>query len=496
MPSMRPSEYAMQQRTDGGPFLRIDLNDAITVTEEELKAVESEDEYESISDAIYGTSRVYYSDVALSDDAPGWHLILEVAPEYLTLYPIYARSGHAEYAQPRYDTLTSIIITRPVYKPYAHPTDQYEVDELLSDLPAGLYKNWRYGLGFQFEYRYLVNSVSSLAGVDTLILHGGTGSNDAKIKGNEFYLGIDRLERLKKSLDRLTQRHQRETAADKKLVCYTSLLHQAAPEIYPAKARKLPPDLLASLVSMGSVTPNLSSKDQQQAVKLAQQSVPSLAKSEPRTLYNLKAEIELVTLGQLIDVYKKMMERNVAEPKWQAFLSENPFILDMAFGYPVKKIADQPYVGGKSFNGQGGQYSDFLMAAKATGNLALIEIKHPQHDLLGRKYRQTYVPSFELSGSVGQIISQRGNVQREIYGLARGFAERVHAHAVAAIVIIGRNPENEDKQEAFEQYRNGLKDVLVVTFDELQVRLESIYQALTPSPPVEPEPIKDEDLPF
>mgnify|MGYP003435995959 CR=1 FL=1 len=27
MPSMRPSQYAMQQRTDGGPFLRIERDD-------------------------------------------------------------------------------------------------------------------------------------------------------------------------------------------------------------------------------------------------------------------------------------------------------------------------------------------------------------------------------------------------------------------------------------------------------------------------------------
>lgn len=62
--------------------------------------------------------------------------------------------------------------------------------------------------------------------------------------------------------------------------------------------------------------------------------------------------------------------------------------------------------------------------------------------------------------------------------------------------MIGRTPEEEDKQEAFEQYRNGLKDVLVITFDELQVRLESIYRALTPPANVKPEPNKDEDLPF
>lgn len=492
MASLRPSQYAMQQRTDGGPFLRFDLEDALTLSEEEIAEMESDGD----DVGIYGTSRVYYSDVPLTEDAPGWHLILEVMPEYLTLYPIIPRSGHPDYGQCKYDPIKSIIITRQVYTPYAHPTDKADMDELLSGLPDGLVKDWRYGLGLHYEYRYIVQAISLLDGVDTLILHGATGQDDAKIKGNEYYLGTDRLEHLKKGLDRLTQRHQRETAADKKLICYANLLHRAAPDLYPPKERKLPPDLLANLVSLGTRTPSLSPKDQQESVKLAQQSIPSLAKASPRALYNLKAEIELVTLGELIDVYKKMMEAKVSEPKWQAFLSEHPFILDMAFGYPVKKIADQPYVGGKDFRGRGGQYSDFLMAARATGNVALIEIKHPQHELLGRQYRQTYTPSFELSGSVGQIISQRGSVQREIFGLAHGTKERIHAHAVAAIIIIGRTPEEEDKQEAFEQYRNSLKDVLVVTFDELQLRLESIHQALNQKSSSAREPIEEDDLPF
>ncbi|MFJ2323200.1 Shedu immune nuclease family protein [Pseudomonas sp. NPDC087817] len=499
MPSLRPSQYAMQQRTDGGPFLRIERDDLEYDTDEVNAPQEGDGEFEWGMDQIYGASRVYYSDVALPNDSLGWHLILEVTPDDLIIHPIYPRSTHPQYGEPRYDTIKSIIITRPVYQPYAHPSDKYDVEELLGGLPAGLSKDWRYGLGFHYEYRYIVNAVASLEGVKEIMLHGERGRNDARVKGSTYFLGVDQLEVLRKRLDQLTQRHQRETAADKKLVCYTGLLHKAAPELYPPRARKLAPDMLANLVSLGSVTPQLSPKDQQQAAKLAQQSVPTLAKSEPRTLFNLKAEIELVTLGQLIEVYRKMMDSNANETRWQAFLSKNPFILDMAFGYPVKKIADQPYVGGKNFSGRGGQYSDFLMAAKATGNLALIEIKHPQHDLLGKQYRKTYTPSYELSGSVGQIISQRSHVQREIYGLAHDLKERVHAHAVAAIVIIGRTPEEEDKQEAFEQYRNGLKDVLVVTFDELQDRLESIHRALTPptlDPEAKPELIRDEDLPF
>ena len=493
MPSMRPSQYAMQQRTDGGPFLRFDNGETRGLSEQELEAIES-GEYEE--NDFRGPTCVYYSDVPLPNNGQGWHLILTVTPDYVTLYPINARSESSAYGKPKYDNIRSIVVTRPVYQEYTHPTDQDELEALLGLLPAGLTKDWRYGLGFHYEYRYIIQALNDLEGVDTLVLHGGPSGSDAKIKDSEFYLGVDWLEQLQRSLDRLTQRHQRETAADKKLVCYTGLLHKADSTLYPTRERKLPPDLLANLVALGSVAPRLSPKDQKQAAKLTRQSVPALAKSAPDTLYQLKSEIELITLGELIEIYRRMMYSKVTEPRWQKFLSEHPFVLDMAFGYPVKKIADQPYVGGKGFSGRGGQYSDFLMAARATGNLALIEIKHPQHELLGQSYRQTFVPSYELSGAVGQIVSQRSVVQREIFSLSHELSERVHAHAIAAIVIIGQTPPDEKRQRAFEQYRSGLKDVLVVTFDELLVRLESIHQALTPKAPPKPEPLRDDDLPF
>lgn len=493
MPSMRPSQYAMQQRADGGPFLRFDNGVARGLSEEELEALESG---EYVEDDFYGPTLVFYSDVPLPDNGSGWHLLLMVTSDYLTIYPINARSEHSEYGKPKYDAIQSIIITRPVSQEYPRPSNQGELEDLLGLLPAGLTKDWRYGLGFHYEYRYIIQALNDLDGIDTLFLHGGLENFDAKIEGNQFCLGIAQLEKLERSLDRLTQRHQRETAADKKLVCYTGLLHKAAPEHFPPRERKLPPDLLANLVSLGSVPPRLSPKDQKQAVRLAQQSLPTLAKSAPKTLYQLKSEIEFITLGELIEMYRKMLDSNAAENKWQRFLSENSFVLDMAFGYPVKMIAEQPYVGGKDIRGQGGQYSDFLMAAKATGNLALIEIKHPQHHLLGKAYRKTYLPSDELSGSVAQVISQRSVLQKNILGLSEDLDDRVHAHAVASIVIIGRTPSKIGEQRAFEQYRNSLKDVLVITFDEMLGRLEGIHTALTPKPPVRHLPVSDEDLPF
>lgn len=498
MPSMRPSQYAMQQRSDDGPFLLFEREDYLGEFEEDVPSPHHEDDgFEPEEDIeAYRVSRVFYSDVPLPDNSPDWHLIMEVTSEDLTIYPIYPRAGHARYGEPKYDSIKSIMITRPVSRPYTHPGNQNDLETLLRALPEGFAKDWRHGLGFLYEYRFIAQAVASIRGVKGIQLHGEDGRNDAVVKGNTYFLGVEQFQGLRKQLDRLTQRHQRETAEDKKLVCYAGLLHKASPENYPAKARRLPPDLLANLVALGSGPTPLSLKDQKQAAALAQQNVPALAKTARRTLYSLKSEIELVTLGELIEMYRSMLDGNANENKWQRFLSENSFVLDMAFGYPVKLIAEQPYVGGKDINGQGGQYSDFVMAAKATGNLALIEIKHPQHDLLGKPYRKTYVPSYELSGAVAQVISQRGVLQKNILGLTEDLDERVHAHAVAAIVIIGRNPKNVAEQRAFEQYRNSLKDVLVITFDEMLERLEAIHKALAPKPPVAFEPISDEDLPF
>jgi len=487
---MRPSLYALALRPDNGPFIRVlatgDSHDPTLVDDwTDAPATESR-----------GHASVYYSDVAaLEHDSPDWHLLLEVTPELITLYPIIPRATRHDYAHPKYNSITSIIVAAPKYAPYSIPQDRDDVEGVLASLPRGLSKDWRFGLGFLYEYRYIPDAISQLGGVDTILIHGSDGGNDARVDGHLFVLGQNRLEDLRSKLDRLSQRHQRETAADKNLVCYTGLLHHAAPYLYPPKAKKLPPNVLADLTSLGRGPSRLSRSDQHSAARLVHDNVDVMAKTERRTLFNLKAEIELVTLGELIEVFAKMLTSNAKEAQWQTFLSEHPFVLDMAFGYPVKMIAERPYVGGKSFTGRGGQYSDFLVAAKATGNLALIEIKHAQHDLLGKLYRnKTYMPSEELTGSVAQVISQRALVHRNILILADELDERVHAHAVAAIIIIGRTPDTREKQRAFEQYRNSLKDVLIVTFDELEERLRSIHRALVSSPPT--VPIEDDDLPF
>lgn len=186
----------------------------------------------------------------------------------------------------------------------------------------------------------------------------------------------------------------------------------------------------------------------------------------------------------MVDAYKKLMAQKHNEDKWQAFFTNHMFALDMAFGYPVKQVATKAYVGGKDLSGKGGQYTDFLMAARSTGNAAIIEIKHPGCELHAkRSYRdRVYGPSVELSGAVTQVLSQRALLQANIQSLNAQSADMssVRGYAVSTLIIIGTTPVTEDQRRSFELFRHSMKDVQIVTFDELQTRLEMILKMLQP----------------
>ena len=58
-----------------------------------------------------------------------------------------------------------------------------------------------------------------------------------------------------------------------------------------------------------------------------------------------------MTLEALIIRYERMLGENQVEACWQEFFNENPFILNMAFGYPVIKVRNQASRSFASFSG-------------------------------------------------------------------------------------------------------------------------------------------------
>jgi hypothetical protein len=99
-------------------------------------------------------------------------------------------------------------------------------------------------------------------------------------------------------------------------------------------------------------------------------------------------------------------------------------------------------------------------------------------------YRGIVNVSSELTGATLQVLDYRSSLSRDILTLKQNFAVEVETFHPHCLVVIGNTDEldTDAKRRAFELYRHQLRDVEVVTFDELFGRLEHMLVALDTSP--------------
>ncbi|BCS98681.1 hypothetical protein DSLASN_43130 [Desulfoluna limicola] len=210
--------------------------------------------------------------------------------------------------------------------------------------------------------------------------------------------------------------------------------------------------------------------------------VESLETLPPESLNQLNVVAGLSVLKQCLKTWESNRFSS-DEEFWQKELTKNSFILSQVFSFPVVVVKDKAYVGGKSINNQGGNVVDFLYKNKFTNNAALIEIKTPSINLLGAKYRQTYNVSTELSGSVNQTLNYNSSLGQEYFSLVGYNTGMFSSFSPNCVVIIGNTQElnSPEKVKAFELYRNNLKNLKILTFDELFGRVENFIQILEQS---------------
>jgi hypothetical protein len=331
------------------------------------------------------------------------------------------------------------------------------------------------------------------------------GSTQINTDQKDAVMVVAELEMIAKHLDRITAKARK--------VAYT-LKHKKVLELFQEILSKkkvqnkntgVPPDI-AGLIgatnrfSQGGAT----KKEEQEALDVIRANSRKIQKDHPGELVKLRNDIETVTLEDLINRVKVMLEKDLAEGHWQRMLEENPFILNMAFGTPIIKIQGQAYVGGRRIWGSGEKIADFLFKNSLTNNATIIEIKRPKTDLLvTRPYRgQVFSPSAELVASVNQVLDQIYQFQKNIAQIKD--ASRVtdlETYSVTGVLIIGRSVNDKDQQKSFELYRGNSKSIQIVTFDELLNKLETLLKFLKPEPPtptdwatiLKPNP---DDLPF
>ncbi|HEX8644781.1 MAG TPA: Shedu immune nuclease family protein [Allosphingosinicella sp.] len=408
--------------------------------------------------------------------------------ELVTLHPHNLDATSPRFLQPRYETIRTISLEGFGFLEEIDDLDG--VTSYLERLPTGFVRDPYYGLGLNFDIRLIVETIEELNLTDLRMVRGARG--DAAVNGNSYVIPFALFDKVRRDIGRVHAKALAAARIEKGARLHDKLLTPIDAQTYPLIGQPYEPDAVVRAVGDGlrrGLT--LSSADAAILVEATASMIGEVAQREPVQLLKLTEAVETVTLEAMIAHMRARVRANHGEESWQQFLTANAFILRLAFGVPVLLFEGQATVGGRTYNGSGDKRSDFLMQAAKTGNLSIVEIKTPQTELLAkREYRGgIYPPHQELSGAVAQVLDQRWQLQQNNVGLANAHwrnsagkapdrGPRPETYAVHCVVIIGTSPKEPNLQKSFELYRNGLNEVLILTFDELLLKLVTLLQIL------------------
>jgi hypothetical protein len=395
---------------------------------------------------------------------------------YFRIYPLNTLPTHRNFLLPKYKRIESITLEGFDFE---MPASAEDLPELLEGLPSGFVKDFGYGLGLVKDYRFIIYAIEEAPQIKHLVI---SWENDTAVSGECYILSFKDYDVIRRGINRITSTQQREGANDKWILAHNSLLTALDPKNFPERARPYKKDTIFKLISTESnATLRLSTADQNAAVRLIERNKKELAQKAPEQLLRFQKDIELVNLELLIAKYEDMIAKNLPEARWQALFNENPFILNLTFGYPVVKIQDQAHVGGQTVSGSGDTIADFLVKNGISNNAALVEIKTPAAPLLNRTpYRgNLYTPSSDLSGAINQLLDQKGEFQKDIARIKENSRiYNLETYAVHGVLVIGTTPEEVDQQKSFELFRGNSKDITIITFDELLAKLKLLHEFL------------------
>jgi hypothetical protein len=146
-------------------------------------------------------------------------------------------------------------------------------------------------------------------------------------------------------------------------------------------------------------------------------------------------------------------------------------------------------VGGVRAGGQHGKIADYLLRNQLTDAAVIVELKTPTALLLyDSEYRQdVFIPSRELSGAVQQVLEQRAQFMKQMHALQAELEPtepRLEIVEPQCVVIVGNTAQlaTKSRRRSFEAYRTELRNVRIVTFDEMFAKLTGLAGLLGGNP--------------
>jgi hypothetical protein len=202
---------------------------------------------------------------------------------------------------------------------------------------------------------------------------------------------------------------------------------------------------------------------------------------DPQELLSLGRSVDLSKLDALLAEWDANEEEFMDdEDFWQDLLNRNAWVFSQLTGSPVVLLQERAYVGGKDISNVGGGVVDYLVQNELTDNVSLVEIKTPGAELCGGQYRAgTYPPGRDVVGGAVQVLGYRDTLLHELWNL-RSTMDTFQAYNPRCYLVVGSVASLADlnAKKSFELFRTAQSNVLIVTFDEVRARLQSIRDVL------------------
>lgn len=402
------------------------------------------------------------------------------AAQTITIWPTKTRPSTG-FLRPKYYGVDEITVEVDGLE---EPEADDEASEILDAfLPHGFLKDWRSGLGLHKIYKPMIDAISQIRDPEERMLTPRSlrisSTQPTEIRGRRYILNYEDYDRLRATLFSVQARHQRDGLSERTVLAFNALLSDHQPDIYPVKRMPYRTENLLRVVQTIQGA-RLSPKDRSALLSETGRRAPEVAAASPIELEALRATLDLAALDQVIEKFGMLLEKKTSsEREWQALLARHPFVLGMVFGHPTVLVGAQAAIGGMRLDGKGERYVDFLLRTEATNSAAIVEIKRADTQLVrDADYAGVPIIHSELLSGVMQILDQKVGLLTNLHAKRGVTGEMIEGWHVSCVVIAGCRPTTVLKRKAFELYRNSLRDVVVLTYDELLSRLESLRDFL------------------
>lgn len=169
------------------------------------------------------------------------------------------------------------------------------------------------------------------------------------------------------------------------------------------------------------------------------------------------------------------------EQLFQKFFEKNPFIFQMIFPSLIHFLDGIKYMGGKNAKNQDGIFTDLVYSNKMN-NVCIIELKTPKTELVNKStYRENFEIHKDVIGSVIQAKKQKSRLMRNFKDIKENTELDDLSTLIdpSILILIGnKSALSEQQVESFDYLRASMKDVTIITFDELIQKFKMILDNL------------------